>query len=291
MHKIFEGLITAVITPFQHNKLDLEALEKILERQISAKVDGLILAGTTGESNSLSFSEYQLLLETGVKIVNRRIPIISGCSSNNTTYAMKLAAESTRIGVDGFMASPPAYLKPTQEGIYKHFEAIHESSNIPILLYSAPTRSGVDFTDETIVKLSKLPRVKAIKDCGVDLERPLRIRAAVKEDFNILTGNDDAVLAFSAQGAVGWVSVASNIVPQLCKELLTKWYKNDTKAALEIHQRLLPLYRILFTESNPIPVKYAAHYLGLCKDEIRLPLTLANYSVRKQIAEILKNLY
>ncbi|HJD56193.1 MAG TPA: 4-hydroxy-tetrahydrodipicolinate synthase [Rickettsia endosymbiont of Pyrocoelia pectoralis] len=290
MNNIFKGLITASITPFKDNKLDLKALEKMLEYQIKHEVDAVLVAGSTGEGSSLSFEEYKLLLQTSVEIVNKRIPLISGCSSNNTAYVRELAAESTKIGVDGFMASPPSYVKPTQDGIYKHFEAIHEACNLPIVLYSAPTRSGVDFTDETILRLSKLPRIKALKDCGVDLERPLRIKAIIKEDFNILTGNDEVVLAFNAQGSVGWFSVASNFAPRLCKELLNKWDKNDVKGALEIHQRLLPLYKALFVESNPIPVKYAMHYLGLCENEIRLPLTEASESAKKQIENIITSL-
>ncbi|WP_392506436.1 4-hydroxy-tetrahydrodipicolinate synthase [Rickettsia sp. 2024-CO-Wats] len=290
MHNIFKGLITALITPFKDNKLDLYALERIIKHQIKHEVDAVLIAGSTGESSSLSFEEYKLLLQTSVEIVNKCIPIISGCSSNNTIYARALAAESTKIGVDGFMASPPSYVKPTQHGIYKHFEALHEACNLPIMLYSAPTRSGVDFSDETILRLSKLPRILALKDCGVDLERPLRIRATVKKDFNILTGNDEVVLAFNAQGGVGWTSVASNIVPNICKELLEKWNKNDTKGALEIHQKLLPLYTTLFVESNPIPIKYAVHYLGLCENEIRPPLTEASDSAKKQIENIITSL-
>ncbi|ADE29958.1 4-hydroxy-tetrahydrodipicolinate synthase [Rickettsia prowazekii] len=290
MYNIFKGLITALITPFKDNKLDLYALENILNQQIKHKIDAVLIAGSTGEANSLSFEEYKLLLKTSVDIVNNRMPIISGCSSNNTAYAIELAIESKKIGVDCFMASPPSYVKPTQHGIYKHFEALHEACNLPIMLYSAPTRSGVDFSDETILRLSKLPRILALKDCGVDLERPMRIRAIVKGDFNILTGNDEVVLAFHAQGVVGWISVTSNIAPKLCKELLEKWYNNDTQGALEIHQKLLPLYKALFLESNPIPVKYAAYYLGLCENEIRLPLTEASDSAKKQIKKIITSL-
>lgn len=290
MNNIFKGLITAIITPFKNNKLDLESLEKILEHQIKAEVNAVVIAGSTGEGSSLNLEEYKLLLQTSKNIVNKRIPIISGCSSNNTAYAIELAAESTKIGVDGFMISPPSYLKPTQDGIYKHFEAIHEASNLPIMLYSVPGRTGVDFTDEVIFKLAKLPRILALKDAGIDLEKPLRIKAIVKKEFNLLCGNDDLSLAFNAQGGVGCVSVASNVAPKLCKELQKKWYNNDVKGALEIHQKLLPLYKALFVESNPIPVKYAMHYLGFCTNEIRLPLTEATNTTKKQIEEIITSL-
>ncbi|MCC8377857.1 MAG: 4-hydroxy-tetrahydrodipicolinate synthase [Rickettsia endosymbiont of Graphium doson] len=290
MNNIFKGLITAIITPFKNNKLDLDALEKILNHQINAEVNAVVIAGSTGEGSSLSLEEYKLLLQSSKNIVNKRIPIISGCSSNNTAYAIELAAESTKIGVDGFMISPPSYLKPTQDGIYKHFEAIHEASNLPIMLYSVPGRTGVDFTDEVIFKLAKLPRILALKDAGIDLERPLRIKAIVKKEFNLLCGNDDLSLAFNAQGGVGCVSVASNVAPKLCKELQKKWYNNDVKGALEIHQKLLPLYKALFVESNPIPVNYAMHYLGFCTNEIRLPLTEATNTTKKQIEEIITSL-
>ncbi|HJD61533.1 MAG TPA: 4-hydroxy-tetrahydrodipicolinate synthase [Rickettsia endosymbiont of Degeeriella rufa] len=290
MNNIFKGLITAIITPFKNNKLDLESLEKILEHQIKAEVNAVVIAGSTGEGSSLSLEEYKLLLQTAKDIINKRISVISGCSSNNTAYAIELATESTKIGVDGFMISPPSYLKPTQGGIYKHFEAIHEASNLPIMLYSVPGRTGVDFADEVIFKLAKLPRILALKDAGLDLERPLRIKAIVKKEFNLLCGNDDLSLAFNAQGGVGCVSVASNVAPKLCKELQKKWYNNDVKGALEIHQKLLPLYKALFVESNPIPVKYAMSYLGFCTNEIRLSLTEATNTTKKQIEEIITSL-
>lgn len=290
MNNIFKGLITAIITPFKNNKLDLDALEKILNHQINARVNAVVIAGSTGEGSSLSFEEYKLLLQTAKDIINKRIPVISGCSSNNTAYAIELAAESTKIGVDGFMVSPPSYLKPTQGGIYKHFEAIHEASNLPIMLYSVPSRTGVDFADETIFKLAKLPRILALKDAGIDLERPLRIKSVVNKEFNLLCGNDDLSLAFNAQGGVGCVSVVSNITPKLCKELQEKWHNNDVKGSLEIHQKLLPLYKALFVEPNPIPVKYAMYYLGFCTNEIRLPLTEATDTTKKQIEEIITSL-
>ncbi|MFY9590101.1 4-hydroxy-tetrahydrodipicolinate synthase [Rickettsia endosymbiont of Halotydeus destructor] len=290
MDNIFKRLITAVITPFKNNKLDLTSLEKILKYQIDSSVDGIVVAGSTGEGSSLSFEEYKLLLHTSKDIINKRIPVIAGCSSNNTAYAVELAAEATKIGVDGFMASPPSYLKPTQEGIYKHFEAIHEASNLPIMLYSVPSRTGMDFTDEIIFNLARLSRIVALKDAGIDLERPLRIKGLIKKDFNLLCGNDDLSLAYNAQGGVGCVSVVSNIIPNLCKELQNKWINGDALGALAIHRQLLPLYKAVSAESNPIPVKYAVYYLGLCGEDIRLPLTLASSTTKIQLEKIIKNL-
>lgn len=287
MNNIFKGLITAIITPFKNNKLDLEALEKILEYQIKSEVNAVIIAGSTGEGSSLSFEEYKLLLQTSRDIVNKRIPIISGCSTNNTAYAVELAAISAKIGVDGFMISPPSYVKPTQTGIYKHIKSVHDICDLPIMLYLVPSRTGVDFTDETIYKLAELPQIVALKDAGIDLERPLRIKANIKKDFNLLCGNDDLSLAYNAQGGIGCVSVVSNIAPKLCKELQDKWNQAKINEALEIHRKLLPLYKALFIESNPIPVKYAMHYLGFCENEIRLPLIEASNETRRKIEEII----
>lgn len=290
MNNIFHGLITAVITPFKDNKLDLRALEKILEYQIKSQINAIVIAGSTGEGNSLSLEEYKLLLQTSKEIINYRIPLISGCSSSNTAYSIELADVSSKMKVDGFMVSPPSYVKPTQLGIYKHFEVIHEISNLPIMLYSVPSRSGVDFADETIFNLSKLSRIMALKDAGVDLERPLRLKILIKKDFNLLCGNDDLSLGYNAHGGVGCVSVASNVAPLLCKKLQNSWVNGASIEALKIQQQLLPLYKALFAESNPIPVKYAMHSLGMCSEEIRLPLTFASDSTKKQIDEVLSSL-
>ncbi|MFU7501221.1 MULTISPECIES: 4-hydroxy-tetrahydrodipicolinate synthase [unclassified Candidatus Tisiphia] len=279
-NNIFKGLITAIITPFKDNKLDFVSLEKILNYQIDNKVDGVVIAGSTGEGPSLSLQEYQSLLEIAVEITKNRTQIIAGCSAITTSIAIDMIKICTKIPVDGLMCSIPSYVKPMQEGIYLHFEAIHNASidrasNLPIMLYSVPSRTVVDFSDDTIVRLSKLPRIVAFKDAGNDLERPLRIKAAVSKDFNLLCGNDGIALSYNAQSGVGCVSVASNIAPSLCKKLQDNCHAGNYKEALRIEQQLLPLYKALFAETNPIPVKYAACRLGLCSNELRLPLTSA----------------
>ncbi|WP_417904642.1 4-hydroxy-tetrahydrodipicolinate synthase [Candidatus Tisiphia endosymbiont of Micropterix aruncella] len=282
-NNIFKGLITAIITPFKDNKLDFVSLEKILNYQIDNKVDGVVIAGSTGEGSSLSLQEYQSLLEMAVEITKNRTQVIAGCCAITTSIAIDMIKICTKIPVDGLMCSIPSYVKPMQEGIYLHFEAIHNVSNLPIMLYSVPSRTVVDFSYDTIVRLSKLPRIVAFKDAGTDLERPLRIKDAVSKDFNLLCGNDGIALSYNVHSGVGCVSVASNIAPSLCKKLQDNCYAGNYKEALRIEQQLLPLYKALFVETNPIPVKYAAARLGLCANELRLPLTSVSKATEEKI--------
>lgn len=282
-NNIFKGLITAIITPFKDNKLDFVSLEKILDYQIDNKVDGVVIAGSTGEGSSLSLREYQSLLEMAVEITKNRTQVIAGCCAITTSIAIDMIKICTKIPVDGLMCSIPSYVKPMQEGIYLHFEAIHNVSDLPIMLYSVPSRTVVDFSNDTIVRLSKLPRIVAFKDAGTDLERPLRIKDAVSKYFNLLCGNDGIALSYNAHSGVGCVSVASNIAPSLCKKLQDNCYAGNYKEALQIQQQLLPLYKALFVETNPIPVKYAAARLGLCANELRLPLTSVSKATEEKI--------
>lgn len=287
---IFNGLITAIITPFKNNKLDLGSLEKIINYQIDNNVDGVVVAGSTGEGNSLTLQEYQSLLQASKVIAQKRIIVIAGCSANNTDIAVEMVKMSAGIGVDGFMCSIPSYIKPTQEGIYLHFAAIHNASNLPIMLYSVPSRTIADFTDDVIVKLSKLPRIIALKDAHNDLERPLKLKSLINKNFNLLSGNDELALAYNAQFGVGCVSVAANIAPNLCKKLQNYCHDNNYFEARKIQAKLLPLYKALFAETNPISVKYAAHILGLCANEIRLPLTNATKTTQEKITRIISSL-
>ncbi|MCC8417735.1 MAG: 4-hydroxy-tetrahydrodipicolinate synthase [Rickettsia endosymbiont of Bryobia graminum] len=287
MNNIFTGLITALITPFKNNQLDFASLEKIVNYQIDNKVDGIVVGGSTGEGTSLTLEEYRNLLEAAVKVVDKRLPVIAGCSANSTNVAVEMIKISEDIGTDGFMCSVPPYVKPMQEGIYLHFEALHNASNLPIMLYSVPSRTIFDFTDETILRLSKLPRIVALKDAYNDLERPIRLKNMIDKEFNLLCGNDEIALSYNAQGGVGCVSVASNIAPKLCKELQESCQNNNYHKALTIQQQLSPLYKSLFLESNPIGTKYAAYKLGLCTNELRLPLTAATNNTQEKINKII----
>lgn len=288
-NNMFEGVVTAIITPFRNGAIDFASLEKIIEFQIANNIASIVVSGSTGEGNSLTFNEYRSLVQATVDIAKKRLYVIAGCSSSSTSFAIKMALESQKIGADGLLCAVPPYVKPTQDGIVEHFTALHNETALPIMLYSVPSRTGSDFIDETILKLSELPRILAFKDAGSDLERPLRLTAKLKHPLNLLSGNDEVALAYNAQGGVGCVSVASNIAPKFCREMQQKWKNGETKLALQIHHQLLPLYKALFAETNPIPVKYAASLLGLSSPELRLPLTEATAQTKTRLEKIIKN--
>lgn len=289
-NNFFKGLITAIITPFDEDKIDFDAFAKIIHYQISHEVDAIVVAGSTGEGISLSEKEYKELLANAIEISQNKIPIIAGIVGINMHSIVDTINYAQNIGVHGLMCCITPYLKPTQDGIYRYFEDIHEISRVPIMLYSVPARTSVDFSDDTLIALSRLPRIKAFKDAGKDIERPLRIVQEIPVGFNLLSGDDEYAIAYNAHGGVGCVSVASNIAPKLCKLLQKYCYQNDYKSALEIQTMLMPLYKALFAESNPIPVKYAASKIGLCSSKIRMPLLEASITTKNKIDHVLENL-
>lgn len=287
---LFQGLITAIITPFRDQKLDFEALAKIIEYQILHQVDGLVVAGSTGEGTSLNLAEHCSLIEAAVQIAQRRILVIAGCCSCHTSGATELAQVSSKAGADGLLCAVPPYVKASQEGLYQHFAAIHQAVELPMMLYSVPSRTAIDLSQATIIRLSLLPRIVALKDADRDLERPLRLRSQLKDDFSLLSGNDEIALSYNAQGGNGCVSVASNVAPKLAKQLQEYCRQGNLAEALKVQQTLLPLYLALFDEPNPVPVKYAMHYLGLCSAEIRLPLTITALATQAKIRRIIDDL-
>jgi 4-hydroxy-tetrahydrodipicolinate synthase len=272
MTNIYQNLITALITPFENNQIDFTSLEKLINYQIENEVKALIVCGSTGESVTLDLPEIIAIAQYAKKIAKNNIKIIGGISSASTELACILAQQYQKIGLDGIMCVTPFYNKPTQKGLLKHFKLLSESSDLPIMLYSVPSRTGVDFKDETILELSEFRNIIALKDAGSDLERPLRLRRYIKNDFSLLSGDDSTCLAFNAQGGNGLVSVASNIIPSLCKQVQDLSLSGNFLDAFQIQKKLVNLYIALFIESNPIPIKYAASLLGLCKNELRLPM-------------------
>ncbi|MFK8040439.1 MAG: 4-hydroxy-tetrahydrodipicolinate synthase [Rickettsiaceae bacterium] len=288
---IFRGLITALITPFKNNKIDLDALERILNIQIQAKVDAVILAGTTGEGTSLNTDEYCELINNALEITSNRIPIIASCSSSNTQFIIDLLSRFNNTALDGVMCSVPPYVKPTQNGIFEHFKAIHDNITMPMMLYSPLSRTSVDINNDTLCRLMKLPRILALKDSTGDVTRPLKLYdQAKKAQFNLLSGDDILSIAYRSHGGCGCVSVASNIAPNLCKQVQSHCDNDQFNLALSINQKLAPLYEALFLESNPIVIKYAMHFAGLCENELRLPLTVVNYHTKQRIDPIIRDL-
>lgn len=287
---MFKGIFTALITPFKDRTVDYKAFEQMINWQIKSGVHGLVIAGSTGEGANLSREEFVKLVELAVKTAKGRISIIANTGLNSTIASIDLTQETHDLGVDGVMLVSPYYMKPTQEGLYQHFKAIHDSTNIPIMLYNVPGRSAVDISNEVIVKLSKLGRVVALKDATGDVLRCSDLRQEVSEEFKILSGDDSLSLPFYSQGADGVISVSSNIVPSLIVKLHNLWQENKIKKAMELQSILLPLNKVLFCESNPIAVKYAASQFKICSPELRLPLIGPSDENKKLIRETLEDL-
>lgn len=278
---IFDGVLTALITPFSKGKIDIVALKLLIDRQIEAGINGLVIGGSTGEGSSLSQGEHFNLVKIATDHANKQINIVAGITAISTTEALSKVQKLATLDIDGIMCTAPQYIKPEQEGLFQHFKSINDSTNLPLMLYIHPGRTGCDFTDSTLLNIMNLERFVAIKDASSDLERPLRILPKV--DINMLTGNDSIVLAYNANGGRGCVSVIANIFPKLCKQIDESWKNGEIGKALVIQQELTPLFEAVFSESNPIGVKYAAYKLGLCSDEIFLPLTFASKSTGDSI--------
>ncbi len=269
---MFSGAFTAIVTPFKNGEVDVEALEGMVEFQIAQGIHGLVPCGTTGESPTLSEEEDRVVIETVVRVTNGRVPVVAGTGSNNTQSAIKYTRMAEEVGADGSLQVAPYYNKPTQEGLFRHFVAIAESTSLPLILYNIPGRTNVTIAPETIAQLAEIPNIVGIKESTLSMNVVSDIRRLCGEEFDILSGDDPMTLPLIALGGVGVISVASNIAPGAISDLVTAMNSGDLARGRELHYRLLPLIRALSVETNPIPVKAAASLLGLCSDEMRLPL-------------------
>lgn len=278
---IFDSTITALITPFSKGKIDFQSLESLIERQVDSGINGIVIGGSTGEGSSLTGDQYFELVKIASEYAGNKINIFAGITAISTNEALTKLDKLLSLDLDGVMCTAPQYIKPEQEGLFQHFKLIHDATNLPLMLYIHPGRTACDFSDDTIFRIMKLERFVAIKDATSDLEKPLRILP--KSDINMLTGNDSAVLSYYANGGSGCVSVIANIFPRLCKQIDNTWKDGQVGKALVIQRELTPLYTAIFAESNPIGVKYAAYKLGLCSEEILLPLTFASKEARSKI--------
>ena len=267
---VLQGVYTALVTPFRNGKVDYEAFEALLERQIAGKVAGVVPVGTTGESPTLSMEEHTEVIARTVEIVNGRCQVIAGSGANSTEEAIHLTMEAKAAGADASLQVTPYYNKPTQEGIYRHFSVIAEKSQLPVVLYNVPGRAGVPIAVETIARLSANPLMVAVKEAGGSVDRV----SAIKDqcDITVLSGDDSLTLPMMSVGASGIISVASNIIPGELSEMVALALKGDFAGALAYHQKYYGLFRDLFIESNPIPVKAAMGMTGAIVPEYRLPL-------------------
>jgi len=289
---MFKGSNVALITPFKNNQLDVDCYVKLIDFHLKNGTNGLVPAGTTGESPTLSHKEHEQVIELCIKEANGKIPVIAGTGSNSTEEAISLTKHAEKAGADGALVVTPYYNKPTQEGLYHHYKAINDNTSLPIIIYNIPSRCVIDMSVETMARLFELKNIVGVKDATGD---PNRIDQTIKKlgpEFIHLTGEDGFAFEFNKRGGVGIISVTANVAPKLCSDF-QKFSKsksdNEIKEAERIDQMLQPLHKSLFIESNPAPVKYAAKLLGLCDDEIRLPLVKIKENTQKEIKKSLES--
>ncbi|MGF1471012.1 MAG: 4-hydroxy-tetrahydrodipicolinate synthase [Rubrobacteraceae bacterium] len=269
---MFSGAFTALITPFRNGAVDVEALESMVELQIRQGIHGLVPCGTTGETPAMSEAEDRLVIETVVKTAAGRVPVVAGSGSNSTSMAIKYTKMAQEAGADGSLQVAPYYNKPTQEGLYRHFTAIAESTDLPLVLYNIPGRTAVTIEAPTMARLAQIPNVVGVKESTLSMNMVSDIRHLCGGEFDILSGDDPMILPLMALGGRGVISVASNVAPGAVSDMVDAALEGNWERARELHYELLPLFRALFVETNPIPVKTATSLLGFCSDEMRLPL-------------------
>lgn len=284
---MFHGSITALITPFRNGEVDLKAFENLVEWQIEQGSHGLVPCGTTGESPTLSDEETKTVITRCVEVAKGRVPIIAGTGSNSTRKTIATSQMAKECGADATLIVTPYYNKPTQDGMLAHYKAVHDSTELPIILYNVPGRCVVELALDTVIKLSALPRIAGIKDATADTARATLMKAQARKGFCVLSGEDGIAGAFLAQGADGCISVSSNVAPALCAQFQNAWAAKDYTTFEQVQTKLAPLHKALFCESSPAPVKYAASRLGLCSDEVRLPLLPASAGARAILDPVL----
>jgi 4-hydroxy-tetrahydrodipicolinate synthase len=286
---MFEGSYVALITPFSDGTVDEGAFQSLVDWQIREGTHGLVPCGTTGESPTLSHAEHERVIELCVEAAKRRAPVLAGTGSNSTDEAISLTRHAKQAGADGALVVTPYYNKPTQEGLYQHYKAIHDAVELPIVIYNIPGRCAVDMSVETMARLSKLPNIVGVKDATNDPARPLRTRIACGPEFRQLSGEDAARIALLANGGHGCISVTANVAPAMCAKLHNAWSAGERDQALAVQERLMPLHEALFIETNPAPVKFAASLLGLCSAAVRLPLVEPTPASRERIEAAMRS--
>ncbi|HUP98581.1 MAG TPA: 4-hydroxy-tetrahydrodipicolinate synthase [Usitatibacter sp.] len=271
---MLSGSIVAIVTPMEADgALDLPRLKALVDWHVAEGTDGIVIVGTTGESPTVDVAEHCRLIESTVEFAAGRVPVIAGAGGNATREAIELNKFAAKAGANYALSVVPYYNKPTQEGLYRHFKAIAESAEIPVILYNVPSRTVADLQNDTILRLAAVKNIVGIKDATSNIERATDLMARMPKDFLVLSGNDDSALAYIQLGAAGVISVTANVAPRLMSDMCKAARKGDTKRAIEINNRLLPLHRHLFIESNPIPVKWSLNRMGRIAEGIRLPLT------------------
>jgi len=286
---MFKGSLVALITPFKDGAVDEDAFRKLVDFQIEQGTHGLIPVGTTGESPTLSHEEHKRVVELCIEQTAGRVPVIAGCGSNSTAEAIDFTAHAKSAGADACLHVTPYYNKPTQEGLYQHFKAIHDAVALPIIIYNIPGRSVVDMSVDTMARLAELPHVAGVKDATADLVRPIKQRMAMGADFCQLTGEDASVVPFLAHGGHGCISVTANVAPKALSDMHEAWQKRDLDTVFAINERLQPLHAALFCETSPGPVKYAAKLLDICDGSTRLPICEIADSSKAKVEDAMRH--
>ncbi len=269
---MFQGSITALITPFKDGKIDEDAYRSFVEWQINEGTYALVPCGTTGESPTLNHDEHMRVTELCIEVADGRVPVIAGTGSNSTDEAVSLTIHAKEAGAAAALVVTPYYNKPTPEGQYRHYKAICDATDLPVIIYNIPGRSVIDMSVETMARLAELPNIVGVKDATSDLARPIATRLAIPKDLCQLSGEDATIVPFLAAGGVGCISVTANIAPRLCADLHQAWQGGDMDTVMDLQDRLMPLHMAMFSETSPGPVKHAASLLGKCSAEARLPI-------------------
>jgi 4-hydroxy-tetrahydrodipicolinate synthase len=286
---MFTGTYTALVTPFRNGNIDEAALERLIKIQVRAGVNGIVPVGTTGESPTVSYDEHIHLIALSVRFAAGKIKVLAGTGANSTNEAIYLTENAEKLGADGSLQVTPYYNKPTQEGLFHHFRAVARRTRLPIMLYNIPGRSGVEIGVETAARLARECRnIVAIKEAGGNADRVSQLRAALGPKFEIMSGDDGLTLPFMAAGAQGVISVASNVIPREMVRMVNSFTQGHARTALKLHERYYPLFRDLFIETSPIPVKAALALMGQIKEEYRLPLVPMNSKNRVRLRKTMK---
>lgn len=287
---MFEGTLTALITPFENGRVDEAALRRMVEIQIEAGIDGLVPCGSTGESATLSHAEHNRVVELTIEAAAGRVPVVAGTGSNSTQEAIELTRHAKSAGAAGALLLSPYYNKPTQEGIFQHYAAVARETELPLVIYNIPGRTASNISPETIGRLARLDHIVGIKEASGDLDQIAHVVAACPSDFAVLSGDDSLTVPLMAVGGKGVISTSSNVAPSQMAELVRTMAAGDVACARNLHHALLPLFDVLFCETNPIPVKAACAALGWCGDEIRLPMTKITAPNLERLKVVMKDL-
>ena len=286
---MLKGSMPALVTPFKDGAVDVDTLKSLVNWHIEQGSHGLVPVGTTGESPTLTHEEHEMVVAEVVKAAAGRVPVIAGAGSNNTAESLRFMAHAKEVGATAALVVTPYYNKPTQAGLIAHFKTLHDACELPIVIYNIPGRSVVDMSPQTMGELAKLPRIIGVKDATGDLARVCEQRITCGADFLQISGEDATAHGFNAQGGIGCISVTANAAPKLCAELQNACLAGDYATALDLQDKLMPLHQAIFTEPGVVGAKYAMSQLGLCSDEVRLPLTPLSDGTKSLIRDALRH--